>query len=171
MPLPVLYLEESTSPVPQRASDLLSLPGLHLKLFRDSSLITASAHSIADLAGFLQRLAVLLVPSSRSTCIVHLIECARRDARDSWTPYLASLLMSGFHPFGGRVSRRLGASSVGHLSRLGATSVDIGQLAPEDAYLSYHDVRLTREDVDCIKNDWLTDNVRHRGAPILRTPS
>lgn len=32
------------------------------------------------------------------------------------------------------------------------------QLSPEDAYLSYHDVRLTREDVDCIKNDWLTDN-------------
>ena len=32
------------------------------------------------------------------------------------------------------------------------------QLAPEDAYLSYHDVRLTREDIDCIKNDWLTDN-------------
>lgn len=32
------------------------------------------------------------------------------------------------------------------------------QLSPDDAYLSYHDVRLTREDVDCIRNDWLTDN-------------
>lgn len=32
------------------------------------------------------------------------------------------------------------------------------QLAPDDAYLSYHDVRLTREDIDCIKDDWLTDN-------------
>jgi len=32
-------------------------------------------------------------------------------------------------------------------------------LAPEDAYLSYHDVRLTREDVSVLKNDWLTDNV------------
>ncbi|KAF2764475.1 cysteine proteinase [Teratosphaeria nubilosa] len=48
---------------------------------------------------------------------------------------------SGFHPFGGRVSRHFGDS-----------------LSPDDAYLSYHDVRLTREDVDTIKNDWLTDN-------------
>jgi hypothetical protein len=32
--------------------------------------------------------------------------------------------MSGFHPFGGRVSRHFG-----------------DQLAPDDAYLSYHDVR------------------------------
>ena len=48
----------------------------------------------------------------------------------------------GFHPFGGRVSRRFGDS-----------------LAPDDAYLSYHDVRLYREDVECIKNDWLNDNV------------
>ncbi|KAI6873692.1 cysteine proteinase [Hortaea werneckii] len=32
------------------------------------------------------------------------------------------------------------------------------QLSPDDAYLSYYDVRLTREDVDCIKDDWLTDN-------------
>lgn len=36
---------------------------------------------------------------------------------------------------------------------------DAWQLSPEDAYLSYHDVRLTREDVQCIKDDWLTDNV------------
>lgn len=32
------------------------------------------------------------------------------------------------------------------------------QLHPDDAYLSYHDIRLTREDVDTIKDDWLTDN-------------
>lgn len=32
------------------------------------------------------------------------------------------------------------------------------QLSPDDAYLSYHDIRLTREDVTTIKNDWLTDN-------------
>jgi sentrin-specific protease 8 len=32
------------------------------------------------------------------------------------------------------------------------------KLAPDDAYLSYHDVRLTYEDVQTIKNDWLTDN-------------
>jgi sentrin-specific protease 8 len=31
-------------------------------------------------------------------------------------------------------------------------------LSPEDAYLSYHDVRLTKEDVDMLKDDWLTDN-------------
>ncbi|KAH8147370.1 uncharacterized protein LAJ45_08526 [Morchella importuna] len=29
---------------------------------------------------------------------------------------------------------------------------------PEDPYLSYHDICLTREDIDCLKNDWLTDN-------------
>ncbi|KAI4719682.1 cysteine proteinase [Aureobasidium sp. EXF-10727] len=46
-------------------------------------------------------------------------------------------MSSGFHPFGGRVSRRFGDKS----------------LQPDDAYLS-----LTVEDVDCIKNDWLTDN-------------
>lgn len=34
------------------------------------------------------------------------------------------------------------------------------QLHPDDAYLSFYDVRLTKEDVDCIKDDWLTDNVR-----------
>ncbi|KAF2280879.1 ulp1 protease family protein [Westerdykella ornata] len=31
-------------------------------------------------------------------------------------------------------------------------------LSPDEAYLSYHDVRLTNGDVDSIKNDWLTDN-------------
>lgn len=47
----------------------------------------------------------------------------------------------GFHPFGGKLSKHFGDS-----------------LSPDDAYLSYYDVRLTREDVACIKNDWLTDN-------------
>jgi sentrin-specific protease 8 len=32
-------------------------------------------------------------------------------------------------------------------------------LNPDDAYLSYHDIRLTREDMQCLKNDWLTDNI------------
>lgn len=49
---------------------------------------------------------------------------------------------SGFHPFGGRVSKHFGDT-----------------LSPEDPYLSYYDVRLTREDVDTLKNDWLTDNM------------
>ncbi|KAF2876334.1 hypothetical protein BDV95DRAFT_650322 [Massariosphaeria phaeospora] len=31
-------------------------------------------------------------------------------------------------------------------------------LSPDDAYLSYHDVRLTKLDIDSIKYDWLTDN-------------
>ncbi|TVY73569.1 NEDD8-specific protease [Lachnellula suecica] len=43
---------------------------------------------------------------------------------------------SGFHPFKGRVSRHFGDS-----------------LAPDDAYLSF-----TKEDIDTLKNDWLTDN-------------
>ncbi|KAF2199820.1 cysteine proteinase [Delitschia confertaspora ATCC 74209] len=50
-------------------------------------------------------------------------------------------MTSGFHPFKGKVSKHFGDS-----------------LSPEDAYLSYHDIRLTKLDVDCIKNDWLTDN-------------
>ncbi|KAM3077556.1 hypothetical protein ACMFMG_006893 [Clarireedia jacksonii] len=45
------------------------------------------------------------------------------------------------HPFGGRVSKHFGNS-----------------LAPEDPYLSYYDCRLTKEDVDTLKSDWLTDN-------------
>ncbi|OGM45615.1 ulp1 protease family protein [Aspergillus bombycis] len=32
-------------------------------------------------------------------------------------------------------------------------------LNPDDAYLSYYDIRLTREDMQSLKNDWLTDNV------------
>jgi sentrin-specific protease 8 len=51
------------------------------------------------------------------------------------------MVAGGFHPFGGRVSGLFGDS-----------------LSPEDPYLSYFDVRLTREDVDTLKNDWLTDN-------------
>ncbi|OBT77851.1 hypothetical protein VF21_03283 [Pseudogymnoascus sp. 05NY08] len=47
----------------------------------------------------------------------------------------------GFHPFKGRVSRHFGDS-----------------LSPDDAYLSYYDTRLTKEDVDTLKDDWLTDN-------------
>ncbi|KZF26807.1 cysteine proteinase [Xylona heveae TC161] len=50
---------------------------------------------------------------------------------------------SGFHPFGGRLSRRWNRDS----------------LSPDDAYLSYHDIRLTREDVETLKDDWLTDNI------------
>ncbi|KAI1000991.1 hypothetical protein K3495_g7207 [Podosphaera aphanis] len=49
--------------------------------------------------------------------------------------------MGGFHPFKGKFSKHFGDS-----------------LAPDDAYLSYYDVRLTKEDVDTLKNDWLTDN-------------
>jgi len=29
---------------------------------------------------------------------------------------------------------------------------------PEDCYLTYYDVRLTVEDINCLKDDWLTDN-------------
>ncbi|KAJ6120431.1 hypothetical protein N7523_004711 [Penicillium sp. IBT 18751x] len=32
-------------------------------------------------------------------------------------------------------------------------------LNPDDAYLSYYDVRLTREDMQTLKDDWLTDNI------------
>jgi len=32
-------------------------------------------------------------------------------------------------------------------------------LSPDDAYLSYFDVRLTQEDVSTLRNDWLTDNI------------
>ena len=38
------------------------------------------------------------------------------------------------------------------------TNTPVRKLSPDDAYLSYHDVRLTNEDVKCIKDDWLTDN-------------
>jgi sentrin-specific protease 8 len=91
---------------------------------------------------------------------------------------------TGFHPFNGRVSRHLGASvrkrphpharpyarvnnrprkrHEDHRKRGGwnRNKFSHSQLSPEDAYLSYHDVRLTREDIDSIKHDdWLTDNV------------
>jgi sentrin-specific protease 8 len=65
------------------------------------------------------------------------------------------------HPFGGRISRHFG-ESVGTHSNFhvvaASTSDPSYKLAPEDAYLSYHDVRLTKHDIDCIKYDWLTDN-------------
>ncbi|KAF2265588.1 cysteine proteinase [Lojkania enalia] len=48
---------------------------------------------------------------------------------------------SGFSHLGDRVRRHFGDS-----------------LSPDDAYLSYHDIRLTKLDVDSIKYDWLTDN-------------
>ncbi|PBP26412.1 ulp1 protease family protein [Diplocarpon rosae] len=51
----------------------------------------------------------------------------------------------------------MGSSSAAHgLTRW----LEWKQLAPDDAYLSYYDIRLTKEDVDTLKNDWLTDNVR-----------
>ncbi|KAF2861101.1 cysteine proteinase [Piedraia hortae CBS 480.64] len=53
----------------------------------------------------------------------------------------------GFHPFGGRVSKHYIESSNGSHG-----------YSPDDAYLSYYDVRLTRDDVDAIRGDWLTDN-------------
>ncbi|KAK5164111.1 uncharacterized protein LTR77_010202 [Saxophila tyrrhenica] len=40
-----------------------------------------------------------------------------------------------------------------------ASRTNTSQLSPEEAYLSYHDVRLTYEDIKCLKDDWLTDNV------------
>lgn len=46
---------------------------------------------------------------------------------------------------------------------------DMIQLHPDDAYLSYYDVRLTKEDVDCIKDDWLTDNVRPPSSRLFMT--
>ncbi|RMZ90878.1 hypothetical protein DV736_g1892, partial [Chaetothyriales sp. CBS 134916] len=49
--------------------------------------------------------------------------------------------MPDLHPFNGRVSRHF------------------GRLAPDDAYLSYYDVRLTKEDITVLRSDWLTDNV------------
>ncbi|MCJ1462714.1 hypothetical protein MMC07_001317 [Pseudocyphellaria aurata] len=41
-----------------------------------------------------------------------------------------------------------------------ATAANIrgAKLSPDDPYLSYHDIRLTKEDVDTLKDDWLTDN-------------
>ncbi|KAI9697682.1 MAG: hypothetical protein M1836_004632 [Candelina mexicana] len=44
------------------------------------------------------------------------------------------------------------------------------QLSPENPYLSYHDVRLTKDDVDTLKDDWLTDNIiafwEEYGSPL-----
>lgn len=50
--------------------------------------------------------------------------------------------MPDLHPFGGRLSKHF-----------------TGSLSPEDHYLSYYDVCLTKEDVDTLKYDWLTDNI------------
>ncbi|KAK5108075.1 hypothetical protein LTR62_008792 [Meristemomyces frigidus] len=71
---------------------------------------------------------------------------------------------SGFHPFGGKLSRHFG-DQVSDTTTAITTSIsttpepaNASQLSPEDAYLSYHDIRLTREDVSTIHADWLTDN-------------
>ncbi|PYI20594.1 Ulp1 protease family protein [Aspergillus aculeatinus CBS 121060] len=47
----------------------------------------------------------------------------------------------------------LGGKLVKRMKRFGDT------LNPDDAYLSYHDIRLTRGDMQSLKDDWLTDNV------------
>jgi len=59
---------------------------------------------------------------------------------------LGDALTTFFVPRGGRFFVTPTADTMNH------------KLSPDDAYLSYHDIRLTREDVTCIKNDWLTDN-------------
>ncbi|EEP82881.1 conserved hypothetical protein [Uncinocarpus reesii 1704] len=41
---------------------------------------------------------------------------------------------------------------------------DLTQASPDDTYLTYHDISLTNEDVDTLKNDWLTDNVGANGS-------
>lgn len=50
------------------------------------------------------------------------------------------------------------SSSTRHVRVRHANGHPLSKLAPDDAYLSYYDVRLTREDVDSIRDDWLTDN-------------
>ncbi|KAK5137660.1 hypothetical protein LTR08_007955 [Meristemomyces frigidus] len=57
-----------------------------------------------------------------------------------------------------RSAKRHPLAEIEHKRRKYSKTNGRPQLAPDDAYLSYHDVRLTREDIDCIKNDWLTDN-------------
>ena len=42
---------------------------------------------------------------------------------------------------------------------ISATNLPFSQLAPDDAYLSYYDIRLTKEDILTLRSDWLTDNV------------
>ncbi|QVM13670.1 hypothetical protein D8B26_008276 [Coccidioides posadasii str. Silveira] len=49
---------------------------------------------------------------------------------------------SSFHRFRDRMRGRLGESA-----------------SPDDTYVTYYDISLTNEDVDTLKNDWLTDNV------------
>jgi sentrin-specific protease 8 len=71
-------------------------------------------------------------------------------------------MSSVLHPFGGRISRHFGESvsfrNYYPTLLFSKSLIPSKQLAPEDAYLSYHDVRLTKLDIDCIKHDWFTDN-------------
>ncbi|TQS34568.1 hypothetical protein Golomagni_05042, partial [Golovinomyces magnicellulatus] len=77
----------------------------------------------------------------------------------------------GFHPFKGRVSRHFGESL--RTRKWLTKRVFSYQLAPEDVYLSFDTnanvfvlwsfradkrILVTKEDVDTLKNDWLTDN-------------
>ncbi|KMU76669.1 Ulp1 protease family protein [Coccidioides immitis RMSCC 3703] len=39
------------------------------------------------------------------------------------------------------------------------SAADLMQASPDDTYVTYYDISLTNEDVDTLKNDWLTDNV------------
>lgn len=57
-----------------------------------------------------------------------------------------------------RFSSSFSSSSSSLHRRAFANRHPLSKLAPDDAYLSYYDVRLTREDVDSIRDDWLTDN-------------
>ncbi|KAI9674403.1 MAG: hypothetical protein M1817_001741 [Caeruleum heppii] len=66
---------------------------------------------------------------------------------------------SGFHPFKGKVSRHFGDSVPNFEDSPFVLYFQPQPLSPDDAYLSYYDVRLTKEDVDTLRNDWLTDNV------------
>jgi len=61
-----------------------------------------------------------------------LTKSAPSSSNGRGSPGPSSNSKKGFHPFGGRVSKHFGET-----------------LSPDDAYLSYHDVRLTREDVCC----------------------
>ena len=49
-------------------------------------------------------------------------------------------------------------SSQGTQTKTKMRSTNSSKLHPDEAYLSYYDIRLTREDIVCIRNDWLTDN-------------
>jgi len=64
----------------------------------------------------------------------------------------------GFHPFHGKVSQKLHGSLSPH-SHSHSRSPSRPKSSGDEAYLSYFDVRLTHEDVETLKDDWLTDNV------------